>query len=459
LREEERVKKVIVIGGGPGGNVAALAAARHGAGEVALVEKDVIGGTCTNRGCIPTKFFLSRVTEGTGAADWAKLLAHKKALVRGIASSIEKSCVAAGVEILRGHGRLAGPNTVEVRDGDGKVTRAEGESIIIATGSAPADLPGITADGEQVITSTEALDLPEAPRSMIIIGSGAVGSEFAAIFHRAGTTVTVVEAMDRLFPGEDREVHDLFSRLYRKRGIDFVVADPVAAVEKRGPGEGVTVLLTSGKTLTADKVLVGVGRRLLSDDVGLDSAGLAPGRRGEIAVDGELRTARPHIFAIGDVTGRMLLAHLASFQGVQAGRRAVGKSSREVPYHAIPWSIFTSPEIASVGMNETMAESQGRDCRTAVVPLMDSIKSRIDRTTDGFVKVVAAGEGGQIVGGTVVGPHASDMIHVISLAVHRQMTAGEMSGMVFAHPTLAESIYEAAQRLQHHLSREPQEGA
>lgn len=448
------MKKVIVIGGGPGGNVAALAAARHGVGKIVLVEKDVIGGTCTNRGCIPTKFFLSRVTEGTGAAEWAKLMAHKKALVRGLTSSIEKSCLAAGVEILRGHGRLAGPNTVEVRGENGKVTRVEGESIIIATGSAPADLPGLTADGDQIITSTEALNLPEAPRSMIVIGSGAVGSEFATIFHRAGTKVTIVEAMDRLFPGEDREVHDLFSRLYRKRGIDFVVADPVAAVERGGQGNLVTVTLASGKTLTADKVLVGVGRRLLSADIGLEAAGLAPGRRGEIAVDGELRTARPHIFAIGDVTGRMLLAHLASFQGLQAGRQAVGKSSREVPYHAIPWSIFTSPEIASVGMNETMAASQGRDCRAAVVPLMSSIKSRIDRTTDGFVKVVAAGEGGRIVGGTVVGPHASDMIHIISLAVHHQMTAGEMSGMVFAHPTLAENIYEAVQHLQHSLSHE-----
>ncbi len=453
------MKKVIVIGGGPGGNVAALAAARHGAGKIVLVEKDVIGGTCTNRGCIPTKFFLSRVTEGTGAAEWAKLMAHKKALVRGLASSIEKSCLAAGVEILRGHGRLAGPNTVEVRGENGDVTRVEGESIIIATGSAPADLPGLAVDGDQIITSTEALNLPEAPRSMIVIGSGAVGSEFATIFHRAGTKVTVVEAMDRLFPGEDREVHDIFSRLYRKRGIDFVVADPVAAAENKGPGNGVTVVLASGKTLTADKVLVGVGRRLLSDDIGLESAGLAPGRRGEIAVDGELRTARPNIFAIGDVTGRMLLAHLASFQGVQAGRLAVGMSSREVPYHAIPWSTFTSPEIASVGMNETMAESQGRDCRTAVVPLMSNIKARIDRTTDGFVKVVAAGEGGRIVGGTVVGPHASDMIHIISLAVHHQMTAGEMSGMVFAHPTLAECIYEAAQDLQHRLSQGPREKA
>jgi len=446
------VKRLVVIGGGPGGNVAALTAARHGADKVILVEKDALGGTCTNRGCIPTKFFLSRLDERGGEkAGWSRLMSHKDALVRGLANSIGKSCREAGVEILRGHGRLAGPNTVEVEGEGGAITRIEADRIILATGSSPAVIPGISIDGERVITSTEALSLPEPPGSMIIIGSGAVGSEFAFIYHRAGTKVTLVEAMDRLFPGEDGEVHDLFAALYRKMGIATVTGDPVSSVEPSRTG-GARVLLASGESLEAEKVLVGIGRRLLTGDIGLEAAGLARGSLGEIDVDGELRTSREHIYAVGDITGKLLLAHLASYQGAQAARSAVGRSWREVPYHAVPWSIFTTPEIASVGLNETGAAGKGVDSLAASLPWMDNIKARLDRTTDGFVKIVAEKGSGRIIGGTVVGLHASDMIHIISQAVHQKLTVSDMTGMVFSHPGLAETIYEVLQKLRHGLS-------
>ena len=446
------MKRLVVIGGGPGGNVAALTAARHGADKVILVEKDALGGTCTNRGCIPTKFFLSRLEERGGEkAGWSRLMSHKDALVRGLANSFGKSCREAGVEILRGHGRLAGPHTGEGEGEGGAITRIEADRIILATGSSPAVIPGISIDGERVITSTEALSLPEPPGSMIIIGSGAVGSEFAFIYHRAGTKVTLVEAMDRLFPGEDGEVHDLFAALYRKMGIATVTGDPVSSVEPSRTG-GARVLLASGESLEAEKVLVGIGRRLLTGDIGLEAAGLARGSRGEIDVDGELRTSREHIYAVGDITGKLLLAHLASYQGAQAARSAVGRSWREVPYHAVPWSIFTTPEIASVGLNETGAAGKGVDSLAASLPWMDNIKARLDRTTDGFVKIVAEKGSGRIIGGTVVGLHASDMIHIISQAVHQKLTVSDMTGMVFAHPGLAETIYEVLQKLRHGLS-------
>ncbi len=448
------MKKIIVIGGGPGGNVAALTAARHG-GDVVLVEKDVIGGTCTNRGCIPTKFFLSRLERsplapGREGAEWGRLMAHKDALVRGLSASIEKGCREAGVDIVRGHGRLAGPNRVEVQGGDGGRTTLEGESIIIATGSAPARLPGLAYDGERVISSTEALRLKTPPRSLAVVGCGAVGAEFAFIYHRAGTAVTIIEAEERLFPGEDPEVHGVFSKIFTRMGIGFSVGDPVAGVGLTDAG--VKVTLRSGQTVEAQKVLVGAGRRLLTDDIGLERADLAAGGRGEIQVDEELRTRCPSIFAVGDVTGRHLLAHVASYQGVQAARLSLGRKGRRIPYHAVPWSIFTSPEIATVGRNETEARRAGLEPVAAVIPWMENVKARIDRATDGFVKIVADADTGGIIGGTVVGAHASDMVHIIGVAVHQGMTAGDMSGMIFAHPGLAETLHEGVEKVQHALS-------
>jgi dihydrolipoamide dehydrogenase len=457
------VKNLIVIGGGPGGNMAALTAARHGTRDVVLIEKGTLGGTCTNRGCIPTKFLLSRLeqsapdTDGDGRT-WLKMIKHKDALVRGLSSSIGRSCREAGVELLAGHGRLCGEHSVEVTGPEGGTSRLEAKKIIIATGSSPARIPAFSIDGEQVLTSTEALSLQRPPASLIIIGSGAVGSEFAFIFNRAGTKVTVVEAMDRLFPGEDQEVHDLFTGVYRKMGVDFVTGDPVDGVEPKAGGLA-TVRLRSGETLEAEKVLVGIGRRLLSDDIGLETAGIERGPGGEIPVDDDLRTSCPDIFAVGDVTGKMLLAHLATFQGVQAARRASGSAARAVPYHAVPWSIFTTPEIATVGMNETEAAKRGVGCVSAIVPWMDNIKARIDRSTEGFVKIVADPGDGRIIGGTIVGNHASDMIHILSTHIHSGATVTDMTGMVFAHPGLAETVYEVAQKLRHEVARSASAGA
>lgn len=444
------MKKLVVIGAGPGGNVAALTAARHGGGEVVLVEEETLGGTCTNRGCIPTKFFLSRLEQPS--ADWKRLLAHKNSLIRGLADSIGKNCREAGVKIVEGRGRLSGPHTVEVeRTGQGTV-RIESERIILATGSAPALLPGVVFDSERVLTSTEALNLAQPPPSMVIVGSGAVGSEFTFMFYRAGTRITVVEALNRLFPGEDREVHDLFAALYRRMGIEFVTSDPVESIEPGG-AEGARVRLRSGAELDAHTVLVGAGRSLQTDDIGLESAGIEKGPRGEIPVDGELRTASPGVFAVGDATGGLLLAHLASFQGVQAARIALGLKAREIPYHAIPWSIFTTPEIATVGLNETASAAAGIETEASVIPWMDNIKARIDRKTEGFVKVVAEKASGRIIGGTIVGDHASDMIQILSSLVHQRLTVSEASGMVFSHPGMAETIFEALQKLQHRLHR------
>lgn len=442
------LKQCITIGGGPAGTAAALAAVEAGFGSVLLVERDALGGTCTNRGCIPTKFFLSRSDtiardrEGGGgaASDWGRVLAHKNALVQGLSRSIEGNCRAKGVEIARGRARFISPHEIEVDDASGGRTTFAGEHFIIATGSRPAQIPGSPSDGVSIITSDEALDLRQLPASIAIIGSGAVGAEFAHIFTRLGVTVTLIEAASRLFPAEDPDVDQVFRKIYSRMGVAVHTGDPVAGIEIRNGGSSVAVTLVSGTVVEAEKTLVGVGRALQTDTLDCEAAGIETNRRGGVVVDANLQTSQPHILAAGDVTGRMLLAHAASYMGGFAGRMAAGQTFPPIPYHSIPWATFTTPEVAAVGMTLEAATRSGLDCTTASVPLMENIKARIDRTTEGFFKIVAEKGTGRLVGGTIVGPHASDLIHVVALAVHKGMTVSEMKGFSFIHPSISESI-------------------
>ncbi len=441
------LKQCIIIGGGPAGTAAAIAGADTGLDSILLVERGALGGTCTNRGCIPTKFYLSRsevLAKDSGGApassEWGRLLAHKNALVQGLSRSIEGTCRGRGIEIARGSARFLTPREIEVLDGDGGRAVYEGEHIIIATGSRPAEIPGSPCDGLSIITSNEALDLKQLPASMVIIGSGAVGAEFAYIFTRLGVKVTIVEAAPRLFPAEDPDVDAVFRKYYDRMGIKVHTGDPVAAIETRDSGSSVAVMLKSGTVVEAEKALVGVGRTLEARNLDCEAAGIATSGRGGIVVDEQLRTSQPHIFAAGDVTGRMLLAHAASYMGEFAGRMVSGVPFSPVPYHSIPWATFTTPEVAAVGLTHDAAQRTGLDCYTASVPFMDNIKARIDRATDGFVKIVAEKATGRLVGGTIVGAHASDLIHSIALAVHKGMTVSEMRGFSFIHPSISESI-------------------
>lgn len=441
------IKDLIIIGGGPAGHAAALTAAALGGTSVLLVEKDALGGTCTNRGCIPTKFLLSRTEQlgPGGSGEWAKLVAHKRGLVQGLSRSIGTACEKAGVGILKGEGRLIGAHEVEVRKADGSTSVFEGARIILAAGSAPAQLSQFPSDGQTVITSDDALDLPVLPQSMAIIGSGPVGAEFAHVFTRLGVKVTLIEAFERLFPQEDPEVHELFLKKYEQLGVELRIGDPVVSIEARG--DKAHVGLKSGAIVEAEQALVGIGRRLLGRELGVESAGITLGQRGEIAVDDDMRTSVPHIFAAGDITGRMLLAHVASFQGALAARKAFGFPHPPVPYWSIPWATFTAPEIATVGTTGEAARRQGIVHATAVVPLMESIKARIDRKTDGFVKVVVDKKSGKVIGATVVGSHASDVIHILALAIHQGMTTGDLRTFCYAHPSNVEIFGDAVSRI------------
>jgi dihydrolipoamide dehydrogenase len=436
-------RQCIIIGGGPAGSAAALAAVRSGLTSVALVERDALGGTCTNRGCIPTKFLLSRsvATDGDGgAAGWARVIAHKNALVQGLSRSLEGACREAGVEIIRGSGRFLSPHDIEVLDGSGGRTVYGGERFVIATGSRPAELPGSPNDGLAIISSDEALQLRQLPGSMAIIGSGAVGAEFAHIFTRLGVKVTLVEASPRLFPAEDPDVDPVFRKAYARMGVAVHTADAVVGLQARADGSGVAVELASGAVVQAEKVLVGIGRTLESRSLDCAAAGVALNARGGIVAADDLQTSQPHILAAGDITGRVLLAHAATYMGEFAGRKVAGKPFGPVPYHSIPWATFTTPEVAAVGLTVEAAGRLGVASRSASVPLMANVKARIDRTTEGFFKVVVAQGSGKLLGGTIVGPHASDLIHSIALAVHQRLTLADMRGFCFLHPSISESI-------------------
>jgi dihydrolipoamide dehydrogenase len=446
-------KEFVIIGGGPAGNAAALAVVEGGASSIAIVERDAFGGTCTNRGCIPTKFLLSksevfssRESSGPGSGEWERLVRQKTALVGGLSRSIETRLASRGVEIVRGSARFLNPNEVEVAGVQGTVTRVEGRTFIVATGSEPARLPGVPERSGKVITSNEALDLSRVPASLAVIGSGAVGSEFCFIFTRLGVKVTLVEAADRLFPHEDSDVDASFRRVFGRLGVRLHIGSAVTGIEERG--DGVAVLLESGEVVEAEMALLAVGRALGSRGLGCEAAGIATGAKGEIVVDDDLRTSQGHIFAVGDVNGRMLLAHAASFMGEQAGRRACGLAARPVPYRSIPWATFTTPEIGSVGLTPAAAEASGFRAIAASIPLMESVKARIDRTTEGFLKVVVEQGTGRILGGTVVGPHASDLVHTVALAIHRCVTVSDMRGFTFVHPSVSELFGDLYSKIQ-----------
>lgn len=438
----------IIIGGGPAGYATARSAAKAGAGSVLLIEQGALGGTCTNRGCIPTKFLLARAASAGpgGTAEWAKMVAHKNSLVQGLSRSIGATCARAGVRVVQGRARLAGPDAVEVSTHGGGTEEFRASAIVIAAGSEPAALAGVRFDGERLISSTDALDLVSLPESLAVVGSGAVGSEFAFMFHRFGVAVTLLEAAERLFPQEDPEVDALFRKVYDRIGIRFVTGDGVVGAERSG--SGVSLGLRSGAGIDASMALVGVGRRLATGDMGCERAGVARGSRGEIVVDEELRTSVPGVYAAGDATGRMLLAHAASYQGECAARRALGLPFPPVPYRSIPWATYTSPEVASVGTTAAAAERAGIPHAAALVPFMSNVKSRIDRETEGFVKVVADRGSGRLIGGTIVGAHAAELIHVISFAVHRQLTVDDLRGFCIGHPTATETIADALAELQ-----------
>jgi dihydrolipoamide dehydrogenase len=453
--------RIIVIGGGPGGYVAAIRAAQLGA-RVALVEKEELGGTCLNRGCIPTKVLAAAadmlagikragefgISTGAVEVDMAALMERKRQVVGRLVSGIQFLLKKNKVELVRGTAVLTSPRTVKVILSDGAEQELEAENIILATGSGPALIKSLGYDGRQVITSDEALNLTSVPERLLIVGGGVVGCEFASIMAALGSRVTLVEMMPSILPGADLEVSRYLQGIFKRQGITVRTGTTIKAVRKEAGG--VMAELDGGEEIAADLVLISVGRVLNTGGLGLAEAGVALGQRGEVLVNERMETSVPGIYAVGDITGKIQLAHVASAQGLVAVHNIMGEN-REMDYRVVPSCIFTRPEVGMVGLTTEQARAQGYEVKTAKFPMMASGKAQAMGETEGFVKMVADARTGLLLGVHIVGPHASDLVAEAAVALEMNMTAEQLARVIHAHPTLAETIMEAAEGI-HGLS-------
>lgn len=438
-----------IIGSGPGGYVAALYAARHGM-RVCVIEKGEIGGTCLNRGCIPTKSFLnaaSFITDVPRArasgidiegcrADFPRLLARKNEVVQRLRNGIETLFRSAKIDLIRGTASLSSPGVIAVNGTD--AVRAK--DIIIAAGSGPTALPGIAFDGTSILSSDAILDIAGVPRSLIIIGGGVIGCEFACIFNALGAAVTIIELTDRLIPTQSKEASRRLEQAFKKRGIVCRTSTAVSAVTASSDGSDAAVTTASGP-FAAEKVLVSIGRSPHTTGLGLADAGVKT-EGGRIMVDEELRTTAPHIYAIGDCVIGPQLAHKASYDGILACDNILGRV-RKVDYSVIPSCIWTDPQIASVGLTEDDARARLTDIKIAKFPFLASGKAYLAGQADGFVKIIGD-SAGAIIGVEIVGPDACELINEAVLAKTARIPIAEWSRSVHGHPTLSEALQEAA---------------
>jgi len=451
---------LVVIGAGPGGYVAAIRAAQLG-WKTACVEKNAtLGGTCLNVGCIPSKALLesselyAEVKKGIGRhgikvgsveLDLAGMMKRKdqvvKALTGGIAALFKKN----GVDPYFGMGHIGGSGTVIVTDEDGKEQSLSTKYILIATGSSPTSLPGVTLDGDKVVTSTEALAFDAVPEEMIVIGAGVIGLELGSVWNRLGSKVTVVEYADRILPGVDAEIAESARRSFAKQGLKFLVGCRVQETEIKGDKVQVHYLDgdANAQTLEADKVLVSVGRKPHTDKLRAEEAGLKLDARGRIEVDDHYFTGIDGIYAIGDVIRGPMLAHKAEEEGIACVEQ-LATGYGHINYDAIPNVIYTWPEIASVGKSEEELKEAGIAYKSGSFPFVANGRARALGHTDGMVKFLADETTDQILGCHIVGPRAGDLIAEISLAVEFGGSTEDIARSVHAHPTLAEVVKEAA---------------
>lgn len=454
-----------IIGSGPGGYVAAIRASQLGL-TVLIVEKEPrLGGVCTLWGCIPTKALLhtadvleeARHGGEVGVAarevrlDMPAALKHKEKIVRQSTNGITYLMKKNRVDVASGFGRLAGAGRVSVAGSDGAETVYAAKNVIVATGSTPRSLPGIDIDDKIILSSTSMLELAEVPKSLVVIGSGAVGVEFASMHARFGAKVTIIEVLPRIVPVEDEEISRELAASFKRQGIAIY---PDTRVERITKGEGGVELLarsTGDKTETfrAEKVLMAVGRRPLTDGIGLEAAGVATDR-GYIKVDAMMRTNVPGVYAIGDVLPTQALAHLASEEGVVAVEHMAGKAPRPINYDQVPGCTYCSPEIGSVGLTEAKARERGYDVVVGKFPFSAIGKARILNQASGFVKIVAEKKYDEVLGVHVIGPAATELIAEACAAMKLETTSEDLVKTIHAHPTLSEAIHEAAQAVSGH---------
>jgi dihydrolipoamide dehydrogenase len=460
LNTEPDLYDVAIVGSGPGGYVAAIKGTQLGL-RVALVEKySRFGGTCLHWGCIPTKALLlnadlyEKALNGKEFGilykdinlDFRLVKARKDKLVKKLSMGTDFLLKKNKISTFRGLGRLTAPGMVQV-EGD-QMSEIRARNIVIATGSEAKLLPGLELDGQTVLTNKEILDLETIPKSLVIIGAGALGVEFASIFARFGTDVTVLEMLPRILPQEDHEISDEMVRILKKKRIKFLTGIRMDEIKTQ---EGaIQIQITTGngepQNLAAEKVLIAVGRRPLSEGIGLEKLRVAA-PRGFIAIDKSMQTNVPGIFAIGDVVSTPALAHVASHEGILAMECIAGRQPSPINYDLVPTCIFCQPEVARVGLTETEARDRGYDVIVSKFPFAAIGKAAILGETEGFVKLVSEKKYKQILGVHMIGPHVTEMISEGTALIGLEATAADLSHLIHPHPTVSEGIMEAAHAL------------
>ncbi len=464
--------KITILGAGPGGYVAAVRAAQNGA-QVTVVEKERVGGTCLNWGCIPSKIMKTTAemmenfhraqsfgirTSETPSVDMPALMARKEKILKTQVKGIESLLSHHNISLVAGKGRIERQGLVSVKQPDGQVTEVPWDRLIISTGTVPLNIPAFPFDGHDVISSNEALCLDAVPDSVVIVGGGVIGCEFACILAALGSKVTVVEALDRLLPlpAVDESCSKILMREMKKRKIQFMVNRTVTQVRKEGNDLSITIgpspfadnLKERDRqplAVNAEKVLVCIGRSPNTKEIGLESIDVATDERGWIKVGASMQTNVPNVYAIGDVLGpdNVMLAHVASTEGLVAADNATG-ANRRMDYTAVPGAIFTMPEVATVGITEAQATQQGIDARSDTVLFRALGKAQAMGELAGQAKVISEAGSGKILGVHLIGPHATDLIAEGTLAVQTGRTTHELAETIHAHPTLAEAMLEVS---------------
>lgn len=447
-------KRIVIIGAGPGGYVAAIRASQLGA-EVFLIEKSKVGGTCLNVGCIPTKALLASVEvlsflrkasdfgveAGEVKPNFTSMVERKDRIVKRLVEGIEWLLQKDKIELIKGEATIQSPCRVHVKLNNGGDQVLDCDRIILATGSEPAKPESFNFDGKNVITSTEALSLDRIPSHFFIVGGSYIGLEFACIFRELGSEVTVVEMLDRILPTEDREISQKLKTILGQRGVKIIVGERVEKIEA-GSSE-VRCLISNGEEICSEKILIAVGRKLNVES--MQEAGIKK-ENNFVEVNKRMETNIENIYAVGDIAHSPLLAHKASREGIVAAENACGLESF-MDYRVIPSCVYSIPEVASVGLSEEKAKEAGYSIRTAKFPFSASGRAHTLGNTEGFVKIVAEKETDEILGVHILGPYASDLIAEAAVTMKIEGTVKDIEETIHAHPTLAESLMEASHLL------------
>ena len=450
---------VVIIGGGPGGYVAAIRAAQLGQSVVCVEMDKTLGGTCVNVGCIPSKALLTSsehyefarlhaaehgVKIDGVSADLETMLKRKDSVVGQNTKGIEFLFRKNKIEWAKGRGTLKAGNVVDVEGADGAKTSYQATNVIIATGSVPIELPFLKFDEERVLSNVGALNIPQVPQHLIVIGGGVIGLELGSVWRRLGAKVTVIELFPTILPGNDEEVIREADKIFRKQGLEIRAGTKVVGAKREGDKVSVEVEKDGAKeTLSADYVLVSVGRKPSLSGIDAAALGLTLGKRGEIAVDEQMRTNLPNVYAIGDAVGGKLLAHKAEEEGVIAAEVIAGHKVH-MDHKSMPSVVYTWPEIASVGLAEHEVKASGREYKTGKFPFSANGRARTMGETNGFVKFIADAKTDELLGCHIIGANASDLIQEVVLAFEYRGSSEDIGITVHSHPTLSETVKEAA---------------